>query len=578
MIKLLRFLKPFKIHLAASFILVVIRALAELYLPSLSADMVNIGIINGDIGYIKLIGLRMLLITATGICAFILAGYLSSRAAAGLARHLRQEVFAHVESFSLREFDRFGTASLVNRTTNDITHLQNFVIFALRMMVMAPILTVGCLILAYVRDAMLTLILVAVTPILFAAIKLIIGKGLPLFRTLQSRLDRLNLIVREGLMGVRVIRAFNRDAYENKRFKEANFEYASLGLRVNRIMGAMTPLITLIMNLTIIAIVWFGGIRIDNGLVNVGDLLALIQYAMQVMFSFIAISRIFLIIPRATASAWRINEIFDTIPEIKDPPQQGREQPIGNLEGYIEFRNVTFSYPEAENPVLRNISFRAVPGETTAIIGSTGSGKSTLVHLMLRLYDVSSGSITVDGVDIRQLPLQTLRRIIGFVPQRTLLFSGTVRDNICYGREDASEKDIVRAAGVAQIAGFVAEMDNGYDSAIAQEGKNVSGGQKQRLAIARALLKKVPIYIFDDSFSALDYATEARLRTALLREMADSAIFIISQRASTVRNADRIIVLDEGRIAGMGNHAELMSACHVYREIVASQQAGGETA
>lgn len=577
MINLLRYLKNFKFSIAASLLLVLVRSLAELYLPTLSADMVNIGIVNGDIKYILQIGSRMIIITTASIFAFILAGYLSSRAAAGYARLLREKVFSRVESFSLQEFDQFGTASLVNRTTNDIMQVQSFVIFALRMMVMAPILSIGCIVLAFSRDAKLAMVFVVATPVILTAIFAIIRKSLPLFRTMQEKLDRLNLIVREGLTGIRVIRAFNRDGYEKKRFETANFEYAATGLRVNRIMGAMTPLITLIMNLTIIAIVWFGGIRIDLGYTNVGDLMALIQYAMQVMFSFVAIARIFLVIPRATASAARINEVLLTNPKILDGPAE-RQHPVQKTLGHVEFKDVTFSYPEAERPVLSNISFRARPGEVTAIIGSTGSGKSTLVHLMLRLYDVDSGSILIDGVDVRELPQKSLREKIGFVPQKSVLFSGTIMDNICYGKEDAGSEEVTLAAEIAQATGFISEMKDGFSSPVAQGGKNLSGGQKQRLAIARALLKKAAIYIFDDSFSALDYTTEARLRSALAQEMAESTVFIISQRVNTVKNADRIIVLDEGRIAGIGSHAELTASCRVYREIVASQLSEEEIA
>lgn len=555
-----------------------VRSLAELYLPTLSADMVNIGIVNGDIKYILQIGSRMLIITAAGTFAFILAGYLTSRAAAGYARLLREKVFSRVESFSLQEFDQFGTASLVNRTTNDIMQVQSFVIFALRMMVMAPILSIGCIVLAFSRDAKLAMVFVVATPVILTVIFVIIRKSLPLFRTMQKKLDRLNLIVREGLTGIRVIRAFNRDGYEKKRFETANFEYAATGLRVNRIMGAMTPLITLIMNLAIIGIVWFGGIRIDLGFTNVGDLMALIQYAMQVMFSFVAIARIFLVIPRATASAARINEVLSTNPKILDGPSEERQHQIQKTLGHVEFKDVTFSYPEAETPVLSNISFCAGPGEVTAIIGSTGSGKSTLVHLMLRLYDVDSGSILIDGVDVRELPQKSLREKIGFVPQKSVLFSGTIMDNIRYGKEDAGSEEVARAAEIAQATGFISEMKDGFSSPVAQGGKNLSGGQKQRLAIARALLKKAAIYIFDDSFSALDYTTEARLRGALAQETAGSTVFIISQRVNTVRNADRIIVLDEGRIAGIGSHAELTASCRVYREIVASQLSEEEIA
>lgn len=566
--KLFRYLKPFRLSISAALVLVMIRALADLYLPTLSADMVNVGIVNGDIQYIWHVGIRMMVFAAAGTSAFIFSGYLSSRAAAGFARLLREQVFSRVESFSLYEFNRFGTASLINRTTNDITHLQNVLIFGMRMMVMAPMLSIGSLFLAFSKEPVLARAFLAVIPVLFAIISITIRKGVPLFQAMQVKLDDLNRIVRERLTGIRVIRAFNRDDYEKQRFQDTNSDYTATAVRVNRIMGAMMPLMTLVMNLTIVGIVWFAGIRIDLGFTNVGNLMAFIQYAMHIMFSFVAISRIFVVIPRATASAARINEILDTAVEIRDPEKAKKTEGKG---GSVEFREVTFSYPGAERPTLSNISFIARPGKVTGIIGSTGSGKSTLAGLILRFYDVDSGSILVDGVDVREMTQESLRSKIGFVPQNAVLFSGSVLENIRFGREDADEKDIMRAAETAQAAGFILDMKEGFSSMIAQGGRNLSGGQKQRISIARAIIRKAGIYILDDCFSALDYRTEARLRSALFKETGDSTVIIISQRVSTVKEADQIIVLEEGKIAGIGTHEELLDDCAIYREIVSSQ-------
>ena len=545
-----------------------IRALAELYLPTLSDDMVNVGKVNGDFQHLWHFGIRMMIFAAAGASAFILSGHLSSRAAAGFARLLREKVFSRVESFSLHEFNRFGTASLINRTTNDITQLQNVLLFGMRMIVMAPMLSIGSLFLAFSIEPVLARTFVAVIPVLFAIIFITMRKGVPLFQAMQVKLDNLNLIMRERLTGIRVVRAFNRDDYEKQRFQDANRDYTATAIRVNRIMGAMMPLMALVMNLTIVGIVWFAGIRIDLGFTDVGNLMAFIQYAMHIMFSFVAISRIFAAIPRATASAARVNEILDTAVEIRDPENAKKTKGKG---GSVEFRDVTFSYPGAEHSALSGISFMARPGKVTGIIGSTGSGKSTLASLILRFYDVDSGSILVDGVDVREMTQESLRSKIGFVPQNAVLFSGSVLENIRFGREDAEEKDIVRAAETAQAASFILDMKEGFSSMIAQGGRNISGGQKQRISIARAIVRRAKIYIFDDCFSALDYKTEARLRSALFKETKDSTVIIISQRVSTVKEADQIIVLEEGKIAGIGTHEELLNDCAIYREIVSSQ-------
>jgi ATP-binding cassette subfamily B multidrug efflux pump len=568
MFKLLRYLKPFGLAIVISVSMTMLRALAELSLPTLSADLVNIGIADGNVLFIRQIGARMLLFAAGGVAAFIFGSYLLSRVSAGFAKGMREKVFAHIENFSLHEFNRFGTASLINRTTNDIMQLQTFLEIGLRMMIMAPLMCIGSISLAFARDATLALIFVVVSPIIIITITLISRKALPLFKLIQTKLDSLNLIVREELTGMRVIRAFNRDGYEQARFENANHDYAATSIRVNRIMGAMWPLMTLIVNMTIISIVWFGSIRINLGFTKVGDLMAFIQYAMHVVHSFTMITMMFVIIPRASVSAARINEVLDTVTEIRDADILKQ---AATEEGYVEFKDVTFSYPGAECPVLFNISFCAGPGEVTGIIGSTGSGKSTLMNLLLRFYDVDSGSILIDGVDTREMAQETLRKKIGYVPQKAFLFSGTIQENILYGKENAGEDEVGWAAQVAQATEFITGREGGFSSWLAQRGKNISGGQKQRLSIARALVRKPQIYIFDDVFSALDYKTEAALRAALYKETEHATVFIISQRVSTIKNAGRIIVLEEGRIAGIGSHKELLADCAVYREIVASQ-------
>jgi ATP-binding cassette subfamily B protein len=407
------------------------------------------------------------------------------------------------------------------------------------------------------------------------AILLVARKGLPLFSAIQVKLDRINLLIRETLSGIRVIRAFNRSGHEQRRFGNANNDFAATAIRVNRIMASLMPFLMLVMNLTTVALVWFGAIRIDGGHMQVGDMMAFIQYAMQIMFSLVLFSMMFVMIPRASASAARVNAVLDTAAAIKDPAQPATSAPG---RGRVEFRDVTFGYPGAERPALSRISFTAEPGEVIAIIGSTGAGKSTLVHLLLRFYDVQSGSILVDGVDVRRMTQEQLRAKIGYVPQQTVLFSGSVRENIGYGKAGAGQGEIARAAAIAQADQFIAVLKEGYDAAIGQGGGNLSGGQKQRLAIARALVRQPEIYVFDDCFSALDFKTDARLRAALKEATKEATVIMVAQRVSTVMHADRIIVLDEGRIAGSGTHEELLASCAIYREIVGSQLAEAEIA
>ncbi len=428
---------------------------------------------------------------------------------------------------------------------------------------------------AYSKDKQLTLILAVVLPVMLLLIGSLATVIVPLFKAMQIKLDKVNLVLRENLTGIRVIRAFNRLASENVRFKVANRDLTDNAIKVNKIMAMIQPAMIIIMNLTSSAIIWFGGIRISQNMMQVGDMMAFLQYAMQVMFSIIMVTIMFVMVPRAQASAIRINEVLDVEPGIVDPPQKST---AGSQKGYVEFQDVTFSYPGAELPAVNNISFAACPGEVTAIIGGTGSGKSTLINLIPRFYDIDSGSVLVDGVDVRQMTQRDLRAKIGFVPQTPVLFSGTVSENIRYGKSDATEEEIIHAAEVAQASEFISAMKDGYESVISQGGTNLSGGQKQRLSIARALVRRPGIYILDDSFSALDFKTDARLRAALKKETTTSTVIIVAQRVGTVMDADRIIVLDEGRIVGTGRHKQLLDSCVIYREIVSSQLSEEEIA
>ncbi|WP_291562501.1 MULTISPECIES: ABC transporter ATP-binding protein [unclassified Clostridium] len=575
MIKLFKFLKPYAASIAVILILVFFQSLSELYLPTLMSNIVDTGIVNGDTNYILKIGGFMLLVAAGGTICTILASFLSSKVATGFSKDLRKNVFSRVESYSLQEFDKIGASSLITRTTNDITQIQQVLVMMLRMMISAPMMCIGGIIMAVSKDAKLSLVIIVVMPILAIAIGIIGKKGMPLFKMMQLKIDKLNLVLRENLTGIRVIRAFNRIDHEKKRFDKANLDLTNTAIKVNKIMAALMPIMMVVLNFTTIAVVWFGGIRIDNGSMQVGDLMAFIQYVMQIMFSLIMVSMMFILIPRASASAVRINEVLDTVSEINDGDNT---KSSNSKKGYIEFKDVTFNYPGAEKPALSNISFSAKPGETTAIIGGTGSGKSTLISLIPRFYDISGGSILVNGIDIREMTQEDLRLKVGFVPQKAVLFSGTIADNIRYGKENASDEEVKQAAETAQASDFISNMKDGFESVISQGGTNVSGGQKQRLSIARALVRRPEIYVFDDSFSALDFKTDAKLRAALKKETGKSTVIIVAQRVSTVMDADRIIVLDDGQIAGIGNHKELLNNCDVYREIVSSQLSEEELA
>ncbi|QRG69311.1 ABC transporter ATP-binding protein [Brevibacillus choshinensis] len=569
MLKLLRFLRPYRYMVIMTMVFVLLQSIANLYLPTLMSDIVNEGIIKENTGYIWRIGGLMLLVSALGAVLSVAASYLSSRAASGFGKRLRSSVFSHIESFTLQEFDKLSTASLITRTTNDITQVQQVLNMMLRMMVMAPMMCIGGIIMALSKDAHLSLVIIVAIPILALAIFLIGSKGIPYFKAMQTKIDKLNLVLREYLTGMRVVRAFNRTRHEQDRFNQANEDLTATAIKANQIMAGMMPIMMLMMNATQLAIIWFGGLRISTGHMQVGDLMAFLQYAMQILFSLMMASMMFSMVPRASASALRIHEVLATDPVILDRKEAAAVQ--GGNRAKVTFDQVTFRYPGAEKPALSSISFTAMPGQVTAIIGGTGSGKSTLVSLIPRFYDVESGSVKIGDVDVRDLPQESLRSKIGFVPQKALLFTGTIAENIRYGKEEATEEEVHHALQVAQAADFVAGMEDGIGTLLAQGGANLSGGQKQRLSIARALVRRPDVYVFDDSFSALDFKTDAKLRAALKHETEKATVIIVAQRVNTVMDADQIVVLDEGEVAGIGTHQELLATCSVYQEIVKSQ-------
>jgi len=573
---LIKYLKPYWKQITLAVLLLVVQAISNLYLPNLNADIINNGVAKGDIEYITKTGGLMLLVTfLLAICA-IMSSYLGSKTAMAFGRDVRRAIFHKVENFSQAELDKFGAPSLITRNTNDVQQVQMLVLMALNLMIMAPIMAIGGIIMALRQDAVLSYSIIIIVPIMAIIVWLLLQKATPLFRSIQVKIDRVNQVMREKLMGVRVIRAFVKNDFEAERFDKANRDLTATTLKVNRIMAFAIPSLTAIMNLSTVAIVWFGGHRIDSGAMPIGNLTAFITYIMQIMISILMAMGMFIMVPRAEASAERLSEVLNTEPTIKDP-----EKPAlpSDIKGYLEFKNVSFHYPGAEEPVLSNISFVATPGETTAVIGSTGCGKSTLINLIPRFYDVTDGSILIDGIDIRDIPQHELRDKIGLVPQKAFLFSGTVADNLRYGNENATDDELWHALEVAQAKDFVMEMPGQLEAWIEQGGANVSGGQRQRLAIARALVKKPEIYVFDDSFSALDFKTDAKLRAALKDETKNSTVLIVAQRVSTIMDANRIIALnDNGTIAGIGTHDELMDTCPVYREIVYSQLSKEEIA
>jgi len=572
-------LKPYWKSITAIFFLVLVRAVTNLYLPTLNADIINDGVATGDTGYIWTVGGYMLLVTLLQIICTIIAAYLGAKVAMGFGRDVRAALFRKVESFSQGEINHFGTPSLITRGTNDVQQIQMVVAIGLSMMLFAPMTLIGGIIMALRQDIPLSVTLVVILPVMLAALGVILWRALPLFRSMQKKIDRLNQVMRESLSGVRVIRAFARTDYEARRFEEANQDLTQVGLRVMRLFAIMFPALFWIMNISTVAIMWYGAIRVDSLEMPIGNLTAFIMYVMHILFSVMMASMLASFVPRAAASAARIQEVLEVEPFIGDPADPVQVPPLeGARKGVVQFDNVEFRYPGAEAPVLTGISFTARPGETTAIIGSTGSGKSTLISLIPRLYDVTSGSVTIDGVDVRDMDRAQLWRHIGFVPQKAFLFSGTVASNLRYGDEEATDEELWRALEIAQGRDFVEAMPDRLEEPIMQGGTNVSGGQRQRLAIARALVKKAEVYVLDDSLSALDFKTDSQLRAALKREVADATVFVVAQRVSSIMHAEQIIVLDEGTIAGLGTHEELLKTCKTYQEIVYSQLSAEEAA
>jgi ATP-binding cassette, subfamily B, multidrug efflux pump len=576
LIRLLRgFLRPYATEVIVVVILLLIQSIANLYLPNLTADIINNGVAKGNVQYIWRIGGVMLaLAVVVGILA-IIAVYYASRASMGLGRDVRRAVFTRVQQFSAREMNRFGTASLITRNTNDVQQVQLFVQLALTLLVIAPIMGIGGVILALRTNVPLSAVLIVAVPLMVAVIGSMMIFAVPLFQSMQGKIDRINQVMREQITGVRVIRAFNRTAYETDRFGAANTDLTSTALRVNRTFALALPALMAIMNLSSVAVVWFGGHLIDSGLMPVGNLIAFLAYILQIFFSIMLATFMLIFIPRAAASATRLEQVIETQPSIADP-----EQPVepANVTGAVEFRRVTFDYPGGEEPVLHELSFQLRRGATTAIIGGTGSGKTTLLNLIPRFYDATAGAVLVNEVDVREQKLDALWQHIGLVPQQAYLFRGTIAENLRFGNDAATDTDLWHALEVAQARDFVAAMPDQLQAQIDQGGTNLSGGQRQRLAIARALVRRPPLYLFDDCFSALDAGTDARLRAALKVEAKDATVVIVAQRVSTILQADRIIVLDAGRIVGMGTHRELMSTSEPYREIVESQLGEEEVA
>lgn len=569
----MKYFKPYIPYILAAVVLLFAEAMLELALPGYMADIIDDGIIAGDMKQIYKIGILMIGISAAIVLCATGVSLFASKTAARSARDIRKAVFRKVMHFANEEMEDFSTASLITRSTNDIQQIQMATVMTLRLGMFAPVMGIGAII-----KALRTSVSLAWTiGIAFGAIVILMAFmfiiTLPKFKVVQEKVDKLNLVMNERLRGILVIRAFNTQKYEEDRFDHANNDLTKLNLFVNRAMSVMMPVMMLIMNLTSILIVWAGAHYIDAGNLEIGSMLAFIQYAMQIIISFLFIAMMFIFLPRAAVSMGRVGEILKKEISITD---KENTQEIKEKRGVVEFKNVSFRYADAEDAVLSDISFTARPGETTAFIGSTGSGKTTLVNLIPRFFDVTEGSITIDGIDIRDMKQHELREMIGYVPQKGMLFSGDIKSNIAYGAEDKSFENIQRAAEVAQAEDFIMEKEEGFDAPVAQGGTNVSGGQKQRLSIARALAKKAPIYIFDDSFSALDFKTDAALRKELKKSAGESTLLIVAQRISTIADADQIIVLNEGRIAGKGTHKELMQTCGVYREIASSQLDSGK--
>ncbi|MCC0650271.1 ABC transporter ATP-binding protein [Clostridioides sp. ZZV15-6598] len=573
--KLIRFLKPYRVLIVTMLIFTFLQTLGTLYIPTLTASIVNNGVVKGDINYIVKTGVLMLIVAGITALSAVLVCKVSANLSSGFCRDIREAVFVKAQELSINDFNKIGTASMITRSTSDITLIGQSLFMFIELVLPAPIITISGLFLAYSIDRVMTIIIVVIM-VLFMLFACLVGKRvIKLFKIMQIKMDNMNRVLREAVTGVRVIRAFNRSSFEKNRFDKTAIDYSQTAISINKIFAVLMPIVMLIMNLGIVSIIWFGGIRVSNGNMEIGHIMALVEYCILILFYLIMAVMVFMYIPRAGACADRVNQILDIVPEIVDG---NNSENIISERGHLAFKNVTFSYSESEEPVLSNITFETNSGEVTAIIGSTGSGKSTIANVIPRFFEIQEGEISINGQDIKNMSQKELRDKIGFVPQKAFLFSGTIEENIKYGKEDASIEEIKHAANIAQADEFISSMEDNYDSFVAQGGNNLSGGQKQRISIARALVRKPEIYIFDDSFSALDFKTDKKLRRALKDEIKDSTAIIIAQRISTIMDANQIIVLDEGKIVGVGKHKDLLRECDVYKQIADSQLSKEELA
>lgn len=578
MFRLARFLKAYKKQVILGPIFKLTEAIFELIVPLVMANIIDVGIYHRDESHVLWMGALMIGLGVVGLACALICQYFASIASQGFGTTLRNRLFSHINSFSHAEIDRFGTPSLITRLTNDVNQLQYAVAMLIRLVVRAPFLAIGAMVMAISIDAKLAIILLIAMPLIVLALYVIMSRTVPLYRVIQKKLDKISLVSRENLAGVRVIRAFSKQETEKRRFRDASEDLARTSIRVGKISALLNPVTFVIMNLGIVAIVWFGGYRVQEGGMTQGEIIAFVNYMTQILLALIVVANLVITFTKAAASAVRVNEVLDTQPSVKEENSEEISVDIGPDTPKIQFEGVTFRYEQAEEASLEGISLRIMPGQTVGIIGGTGSGKSTLVNLIPRLYDTQQGTVLVDGVDVKQYPFQQLRRKIGVVPQRAVLFAGTIAENMRWGKRDATEEEIKRALVIAQAWDFVEKLPGGLQAPVTQEGKNFSGGQRQRLTIARALVGRPDILILDDSSSALDFATDAALRRALRKETQGMTVLIVSQRASTIRDADQIVVLDDGQAVGIGTHQQLMESCEVYQEICLSQFSAEEAA
>lgn len=569
LIQLIKYLKKYTFLIIITLLLIFISVIADLYLPSLMSDIINYGVILGDSAYIYKLGIIMILVTLGAMICSILYTYFSSIISSGFGKILRSKIYTKVMEYSSYEFDKINTSSLIMRSTNDVNQVQNFVGMMLRILVIAPITCIGGIVMAYLQNKSLTLIFVVAIPILVGSVAFIATKTVPYFEKFQQGMDKLNKILRERLDGIRVIRAFNKEKYEQKRYMKNNADLMNIGVRINNNMALLFPLINLIISFVTIAVIWFGSQKIEMGSMLIGDLMAFIQYATQIMYSFVTLTMTFVMIPRAIVSSNRICEVLNMRVFIKDDLRVKKLDK--NIDPIVKFNHVSFKYPGSDEQVIKGVSFDIKKGETVAIVGGTGSGKTTLLNLMLRFYDITSGNILIHGKDIRDLSVREIRDVVSYAPQKALLFSGTIESNVKFAKKDATKEEVIEALKMAQAYDFVMNLDNKLHYEVAQGGSNLSGGQKQRISIARAIIKKASLYVFDDSFSALDYKTDSLLRKSLKEAMGSSAFLIVATRISTIMKADKIIVMDNGAIADIGRHEELLQRSSVYQEIVYSQ-------